>query len=75
MMATQPPEEIVAAVGSQSPDIWGYVVIGVVVLAALVYLARQFSPSRKKSGCSSCGCSGGCIAADLTRPTESGSHP
>jgi hypothetical protein len=74
-MSTQPPEEIAAAVGSQSADVWSYVVIGIVVLAAVIYLARQFMPSRRKSGCSNCGSAGGCVAADLVRPKESDSKP
>ena len=74
-MATQPAEEIVAVVGSQGSDVWGYIAIGIVVLAAVVYLARQFMPSRRKSCCSSCGSAGGCVAAELVRPKETGSKP
>lgn len=70
-MATQPPEEIAAAVGSQEPDVWGYVLIAIVVFAAAAYLARQFMPSCRKSCCSNCGSAEGCVAPDLAKPRDS----
>ena len=60
-----PAAGIDAAVGGQGADLWGYVVVGIAVLAAVVYLVRRLGRSRKGC-CCGCGETGTCAAAGLT---------
>jgi hypothetical protein len=53
---------------------WQEIIVGLIVLAALIFLARQWLPFAKKST-GSCGGCGGCSTANsCSNPDEKGTH-
>jgi len=54
---------------------WQEVIVGLCILAAVIYLARQWLPILGKKPASGCGGCGGCdTAKSCANPTEKGLH-